>query len=155
MRQLHRVLPVLAVAGLVLIAGLLYLTRPVPELQLSVRPQRTVYAPGEAVIFTVVLASIAEAPLVLEFSSRCLLSFVVLNEDDAVVYDSARHVLCADERTLLTLDPGESQEQDFAWTQLDDSGEQVVSGRAYRIQGGLRTAPTVLVFSYEAEVLIR
>lgn len=145
----------LAVAGLLLLTAFLYITRPIPELVLTVRPQQFSYTPGEPVAFRVVLASHAKESVTMRFSTLCQLSFRVTEIDGRMVYEAARHNVCPTMMSSLTLQPGEEVERGFAWTQLDDEGERVPSGRTYRIHGALLSDPPVWMASAWAEVAIR
>lgn len=146
------VLTALIVVGLVLVV--VASARPRATLYLTAETDQTTYAPGADVELRIRLEVRGTMPVLIEFGTRCTLSFVITDLSNTPIYDHTSGRLCPFARTHVVLNPGESMVQTFVWHQIDDSSTAVPAGTYYRIVGRLLADPPVPLRSASVDVFI-
>jgi hypothetical protein len=78
------------------------------------------------------LTNLSTANMTITASTSCLGNFTVLQGFyGPVVYDSAKHPVCAGPPVKVALSPGQSYAQTVEWNQKDDNGAQVPPGNYF------------------------
>ncbi len=89
---------------------------------------RMLYAPGQPVSIVVTIRNVGSGTLTLSYASPyCQAYFTVEDAAGSIVYDQTRHRSCL-LHPSLTLQPGESKQFAFSWSQITDFGTQVPKG---------------------------
>ena len=84
---------------------------------------------GQPVAINFTLRNLSTANMTITASTSCLGNFTVLQGYfGPVVYDSAKHPVCAGPPLKVVLSPGQSYAQTVEWNQKDDNGAQVPPG---------------------------
>jgi parallel beta-helix repeat protein len=107
--------------------------------EVEVTPEKSVYAPGELVNFTVSITNLAEETITLVFGDSLIADFMVLDDEDEFVYCYYPYAWFM--VTYLTIDPLETISYDFQWNQTRNSapdGAQVETPDIYTILGRIR-----------------
>jgi len=105
-------------------------------LDVSVRTDRAIYAPGETVRIEVSLANLnPTGEIDLLFATRCTVTFRVEGLDGRGLYLDLHHRSCSYDDNRLTLRPGQIASYEFTWDQKDDRGRPVEHIANYVIRG--------------------
>jgi hypothetical protein len=110
---------------------------PAGPLNVAVRTDKVVYAPGEPVQVEVFLTNLDPAGQIdLRFASDCQVTFRVEDLSGNNVYLDLSHRHCEfSENARRTLRPGQIATYAFAWDQLDDGGRSVPRIANYVVRG--------------------
>ena len=135
------------VAGIILLSSVLVFApsllfgprSPISGLTASVSADKDGYLPGEPVLITFTVMNAGDAIADVRFGSRCLASYAIRAPDGSAIYDYVSHFACLPAVANFSLRPGDSRVFTFSWGQTSDSGFPVLTSRAYRVQGSLRS----------------
>jgi hypothetical protein len=109
---------------------------PAGPLDVSVRTDKAIYAPGETVRIEVFLANLnPTGEIDLLFATRCKVTFRIEDLDGASVYLELSHRGCSYDEDRLTLRPGQIASYEFAWDQKDDRGRPIRRIANYVVRG--------------------
>jgi hypothetical protein len=111
--------------------------------RISVKTDKRQYAPGEEARVDITVTNVSDETFTVEFLTGCQALFDVFDASGAVVYSLARHILCADGASRLTLEAGESRTYDFVWPQVDDAGDPVPAPADYYLVAFLDGHPEI------------
>ena len=104
----------------------------VPNLAFTARTDRSVYDPGSLAKVSVTLTNVGSDPVTMRFGEPCFMQFLVLDPTGQAVYNSSKWWNCIALLTDVTLVPGESRSQVFAWNLSSDTGTPLPGGHEYR-----------------------
>src|SRR5438445_11976801 len=104
----------------------------VPNLAFTARTGRSVYDPGSLAKVSVTLTNVGSDPVTMRFGEPCFMQFLVLDPTGQAVYNSSKWWNCIALLTDVTLVPGESRSQVFAWNLSSDAGTPLPGGHEYR-----------------------
>ncbi|MEW6382136.1 MAG: BsuPI-related putative proteinase inhibitor [bacterium] len=106
------------------------------SLAVDIQTDKVQYAPGECVLVSFTVINTGSEPVVLNFSSGRQVDFSVVDMSGIEVWRSSRHALYIQALTSMELQPGEVEEFQEEWPQVNNSGEQVSPG-IYQVIGQL------------------
>ena len=133
---------VIVVAASIVLVAAVAAWYPQRAVAIVVRPERTVYVPGESVNFTLVLKAEGNRPIiVVDFSGPLCgnVYFAVEDEGGRTIYPGVGgnyQIPCPMMMTRL-LEPGETLSWNSAWNQVNETGFPVPAGHRYGIVGVL------------------
>jgi len=104
----------------------------VPNLAFTARTDRLVYSPGDLAQVSVTLTNVGPEPVTMHFGAPCFMQFLVLDPTGQAVYNTSNWWTCIALLTDVTLVPGESRSQVFAWNLSSDAGTPLPGGHEYR-----------------------
>ena len=132
---------VIVVAVSIVLVGVVAAWYPRRVVAIVVRPERTVYAPGESVNFTLMMTVEGNRPITTAFlDPRCGdVRYVVEDEGGTMIYGGVGGLLdptgCPLVMSFRLLQPGDTFAWNSTWNQVNDSGFPVPAGHRYGIIG--------------------
>ena len=93
----------------------------------SVIPSKTTFAPGETVEFLLRAENEGEETVTFRFGSSCR-AFFHIERDGRRVYQSRFLTMCAQVMTTLQLAPRKQRDFPFRWNQVDSRGAALAAG---------------------------
>jgi len=136
-----------AIVGIAWAASLQPLQTPPPrrggieDLRFTVRTDKIEYAPGETVQIVTNLTNIGDTTATIVRGDSCAPRVGFWNANGTMVFLTDFEKLCLAVIVETPLAPGQSMVSSFTWEQQNFTGNQVPSGRAYRVggsSGGIR-----------------
>ena len=131
------VLVIVVAASIVLVAAVAA-WYPQWAVAIVIRPERTAYALGESVNFTLLLKVEGNRPVTVWLIPGLVcgnLYFVVEDEDGTTIYPGAGGIVSCPEMTARFLQPGDTFSWNSTWNQVNDTGFPVPAGHRYGIVG--------------------
>ena len=131
------VLVIVVAASIVLVAAVAA-WYPQRAVAIVVRPERTVYVPGESVNFTLVLKVEGNRPVaVVLFPGPLCGNFYYAVEDEGgrTIYPGVGGIGSCPLRMATFLQPGDTLSWNSTWNQVNDTGFPVPAGHRYGIVG--------------------
>src|SRR5256885_11640072 len=131
------VLVIVVAASIVLVAAVAA-WYPQWAVAIVIRPERTAYALGESVNFTLLLKVEGNRPVTVWLIPGLVcgnLYFVVEDEDGTTIYPGAGGIVSCPEMTARFLQPGDTFSSNSTWNQVNGTGLPVPAGHRYGIVG--------------------
>lgn len=123
------------------------------DLQVTVEAEKTDYVPGEAVNVTILLSNTGRETVTLNFPTDCQASFIVQDSNGLTVYDHRPHQTCYPMPTIVLL-PGQTYPFVETWTQVDESGQQVIVPQTFTIFGMILSEEPIPAGSVDISVKV-
>ena len=152
------VLVIVVAASIVLVAAVAA-WYPQRAVAIVLRPERTVYVPGESVNFTLVLKVEGNRPVMVWgfIGPACgNVYYVVEDEGGRTIYPGVGGIVSCPDMMARFLQPGDTLSWNSTWNQVNDTGFPVLAGHRYGIVGMfVERAEPVHVFASPVWVFVK